>query len=84
MHVQVYDGSKAWWKEDDTCHPLNAYAASKLDGERYVQACSALSHSTCAVGEQLVLLRMKASYDYDLGHMHPPAHSEHAWDALLP
>lgn len=43
VHIQVYDGSKAWWKEDDPCQPVNAYAASKLEGERYVQARLALS-----------------------------------------
>ncbi|KAI7836218.1 hypothetical protein COHA_009899 [Chlorella ohadii] len=35
---QVYDGSKARWKEDDDCKPVNVYGRTKLDGERAVQA----------------------------------------------
>lgn len=36
--VQVYDGSKAGWKEEDACEPVNAYGASKLEAEHYLQA----------------------------------------------
>ena len=41
--AQVYDGSKAGWKEDDACEPVNAYGASKLEAEQFLQA-SALLH----------------------------------------
>ena len=34
----MYDGSRAGWKEDDACEPVNAYGASKLEAERYLQA----------------------------------------------
>ena len=32
----VFDGNKGNYKEDDTVNPLNAYARTKLDGERAV------------------------------------------------
>ena len=35
--VQVYDGSKAGWKEDDVCEPVNAYGATKLEAEHFLQ-----------------------------------------------
>lgn len=35
---QVYDGSKARWKEGDECKPVNVYGRTKLEGERAVQA----------------------------------------------
>ena len=40
--VQVYDGSKADWKEDDACEPVNAYGASKLEAEQFLQASTLL------------------------------------------
>lgn len=30
---QVYDGTKAWWREDDECQPVNGYGRSKLEAE---------------------------------------------------
>ncbi|CAD7697469.1 unnamed protein product [Ostreobium quekettii] len=35
---QVYDGSKEWWREDDTCQPVNVYGKTKLEAESAVQA----------------------------------------------
>ncbi|MEO8027448.1 MAG: SDR family oxidoreductase [Bryobacteraceae bacterium] len=32
----VFDGSRGGWKEEDTPRPLNAYARSKLEGEKAV------------------------------------------------
>ena len=37
VSVQVYDGSKANWQEDDPCHPVNAYGRSKLEAEQLIQ-----------------------------------------------
>jgi len=34
---QVYDGSRAWWKEEDDCRPVNVYGQTKLEGERAIQ-----------------------------------------------
>ena len=43
--VQVYDGSKAGWKEDDVCEPVNAYGTSKLEAEHFLQVMTLpLSH----------------------------------------
>ena len=38
----MYDGSKACWEEDDACEPVNAYGASKLEAEHYLQASTLL------------------------------------------
>ncbi len=40
--MQVYDGSKANWRETDKCHPVNAYGRTKLEAEQLIQvsACS--------------------------------------------
>ena len=35
--VQVYDGSRANWKESDVCHPVNAYGRTKLEAEQLIQ-----------------------------------------------
>lgn len=34
---QVYDGSRANWKETDPCAPVNAYGQTKLEAEQYIQ-----------------------------------------------
>ncbi|KAL0051399.1 hypothetical protein WJX82_006672 [Trebouxia sp. C0006] len=34
---QVYDGSKANWRETDKCHPVNAYGRTKLEAEQLIQ-----------------------------------------------
>ncbi|KAL3155375.1 hypothetical protein ABBQ38_010936 [Trebouxia sp. C0009 RCD-2024] len=34
---QVYDGSKAYWKESDVCRPVNAYGRTKLEAEQLIQ-----------------------------------------------
>jgi dTDP-4-dehydrorhamnose reductase len=43
--MQVYDGSKANWRETDKCHPVNAYGRTKLEAEQLIQvvACSSAS-----------------------------------------
>jgi dTDP-4-dehydrorhamnose reductase len=33
----VFDGQRGGYVEEDPCHPLNVYAATKLEGERVVQ-----------------------------------------------
>ena len=38
----MYDGTKASWKEDDACEPVNAYGASKLEAEHFLQASTLL------------------------------------------
>ena len=38
--VQVYDGSRANWKESDACHPVNAYGRTKLEAEQLIQVAS--------------------------------------------
>lgn len=30
----VFDGTKAWWSEDDTPNPINVYGTTKLSGEQ--------------------------------------------------
>jgi len=35
---QVYDGSKAFWKEDDDCIPVNMYGKTKLEAEEAIKA----------------------------------------------
>jgi hypothetical protein len=35
--IQVYDGTRPWWKEDDETRPVNAYGQSKLDAEKLIQ-----------------------------------------------
>jgi len=35
---QVYDGSKAFWSEDDACAPVNAYGRTKVEAEQLLQA----------------------------------------------
>ncbi|GFR48479.1 hypothetical protein Agub_g10375, partial [Astrephomene gubernaculifera] len=35
---QVYDGSKAHWKEDDPCTPVNVYGRTKLEAEQLLLA----------------------------------------------
>ena len=40
IHVstdQVYDGSKAHWRESDACEPVNTYGRTKLQAERFLQ-----------------------------------------------
>ena len=74
MCVQVYDGSKAWWKEDDPCHPVNAYAASKLEGERYVQAGPTLSqHMRSRAQPVLACCKLKLALDRACMYLKAPA-----------
>ena len=35
--VQVYDGSKAHWTEDEAGNPVNTYGRSKLEAEQVIQ-----------------------------------------------
>ena len=37
---QVYDGTKAYWKESDRCKPVNQYGAGKKEAELLIQACT--------------------------------------------
>ena len=34
---QVYDGSRAWWREGDVCRPINTYGRTKLAAEQLIQ-----------------------------------------------
>ena len=34
---QVYDGSRARWREEDDCQPLNTYGRTKLAAEQLIQ-----------------------------------------------
>jgi dTDP-4-dehydrorhamnose reductase len=34
---QVYDGSKAHWREEGPCEPVNGYGRTKLAGEHVIQ-----------------------------------------------
>ncbi len=34
---QIFDGSKSWWREEDSAAPLGVYGKSKLDAEKAVQ-----------------------------------------------
>lgn len=34
---QVYDGSKAYWSEDDQCQPVNTYGRTKLEAEDVIR-----------------------------------------------
>jgi dTDP-4-dehydrorhamnose reductase len=36
---QVYDGSRAGWREQDACEPVNVYGRTKLEAEREIQVC---------------------------------------------
>lgn len=38
--LQVYDGSKAGWREFDTCKPVNAYGQTKREAELLIQVSS--------------------------------------------
>eukprot|EP01024_Parvocaulis_polyphysoides_P011880 TRINITY_DN14203_c0_g2_i3.p1 TRINITY_DN14203_c0_g2~~TRINITY_DN14203_c0_g2_i3.p1 ORF type:complete len:314 (-),score=16.32 TRINITY_DN14203_c0_g2_i3:283-1224(-) len=34
---QVYEGTKAFWKEDDPCDPVNGYGWTKLEAEQFIR-----------------------------------------------
>ncbi len=40
---QVYEGTKAFWREGDDCNPVNAYGKTKLAAEQAIQV-SAHAH----------------------------------------
>jgi dTDP-4-dehydrorhamnose reductase len=35
--LQVYSGTRAWWRESDAPGPINAYGRSKLEAEQLLQ-----------------------------------------------
>ena len=43
---QVYDGSKANWREDDVCGPVNTYGRTKLQAEQFLQVLHGQGHDT--------------------------------------
>jgi hypothetical protein len=47
----VYDGSRAWWTEDDGCNPVNAYGATKREAEVAIQVGSAAASLSSAFGQ---------------------------------
>uniref|UniRef100_A0A7S3QP20 RmlD-like substrate binding domain-containing protein n=1 Tax=Dunaliella tertiolecta TaxID=3047 RepID=A0A7S3QP20_DUNTE len=52
---QVYNGSKAWWNEDDVCSPVNVYGQTKLQGEQAIKdrwAHSIILRSSIIYGQE--------------------------------
>ena len=39
---QVYDGSRAYWREDDACNPINVYGKTKREAELLIQVLAVL------------------------------------------
>ena len=52
VHVlqQVYDGSKAFWSEEDACEPVNAYGRSKLEAEVAIRVRGTGIRATLGMG----------------------------------
>lgn len=45
-HVQVYDGSRAGWRESDACNPVNAYGQTKYEAELLIQVLHLVGKNT--------------------------------------